>query len=653
MRVFMMKRKSNILILFSLGLIAVICVSSINNTALNLTETKQEFEDDGSKTTPNVQSPIVAYNWTFDNNYYDDKGTKMVYAESGATREVVGGVDDGGYLNNSYGSSNIGYDAIYDGYGFSIEFWFRSTEDWASSQNIVKKESATGHYNYLLARDPANSNNHGLIRMDCHDDTMTQRSASNANNLEHNKWQHIVMILDTNRIAYYLNGKFIDDNDFSPNTPSSGNYPIYLGDMGQSEMHFDNLVIWDGILSDQDVKDRYTLHRPFANFTFSPEYPKENDLVSFDATSTYGGKGPYVYDWDFGDENIMQGAGPTPTNVYDTEAGYTIQLNVTDANGYRSSISKSIYVQPGTPTDDTYEPNDGISEAVSINPYNQMYYGGLIQLNRDYWKVGMNSGDKLLVRLTSSSDLWNFNISEIDSGNGDIIRTNDSASPEDLTLLFPRTPYGTEYLIMVDGEGYGANYDLDFFVGSSSEIPGDDQFEENDHMGESYQHDGDFAEESLMQFDEDWFDINSEDGLFFVEFKGESNQYLKVEIYNSAGTYLTTYHKNSGSVGINITHNAEYSGQYFIVIKGDNNGALYDIKISDENIWPSSPTNGDSNTGGDGDPDDRTKNPEGTNSDGSVGNPFAIDGFPFSYTIICMVFVAIFLIRKKKTYLKQ
>jgi len=83
-----------------------------------------------------------------------------------------------------------------------------------------------------------------------------------------------------------------------------------------------------------------TPHDPIALFTVSPPPPNYvGDLLSFDGSGSTPGWNGYAnvpivnYQWNFGDGNITNTAGPMVTHSYGAAGGYTITLVVTDADG--------------------------------------------------------------------------------------------------------------------------------------------------------------------------------------------------------------------------------------------------------------------------------------------------------------------------------
>jgi hypothetical protein len=84
------------------------------------------------------------------------------------------------------------------------------------------------------------------------------------------------------------------------------------------------------------------LDYPHAFFTYSPPFPKDGDIVTFDASDSSDFDGTISrYDWDFGDGNT--GTGALVTHSYST-GRYTITLTVTDNDGNTDIAIKSLEI---------------------------------------------------------------------------------------------------------------------------------------------------------------------------------------------------------------------------------------------------------------------------------------------------------------------
>jgi len=117
---------------------------------------------------------------------------------------------------------------------------------------------------------------------------------------------------------------------------------------------------------------------PTADFLWYPATPKANQTVVFDATMSKPGYNgthqlPIVnYTWDFGDGNITSGNYPTIAHMYTTYGDYALKLNVTDTNGYKGYVTKTIRVRESALTGDingdgTVDIYDAIMLANSFN----------------------------------------------------------------------------------------------------------------------------------------------------------------------------------------------------------------------------------------------------------------------------------------------
>ncbi len=88
---------------------------------------------------------------------------------------------------------------------------------------------------------------------------------------------------------------------------------------------------------------------PIANFTFSPQYPKINQIIYFTDKSYDNDKerGGYIksWYWSFGDgeTSTLQ----HPTKIYNKSGNFKVQLTVTDNDGLSSSFSQNISIPLG------------------------------------------------------------------------------------------------------------------------------------------------------------------------------------------------------------------------------------------------------------------------------------------------------------------
>jgi len=127
---------------------------------------------------------------------------------------------------------------------------------------------------------------------------------------------------------------------------------------------------------------------PNADFTWSPERPLLNEMVTFNASlSTPNGGTIMNYTWDFGDENITTVDYPVITHVYIAFRTYNVTLTVTDSEYLAGTCSKSVLVRKLPRAIFTYSPLAPlVGETVTFNASLSTPNGGTI-INYS-WKFG-------------------------------------------------------------------------------------------------------------------------------------------------------------------------------------------------------------------------------------------------------------------------
>jgi len=86
-----------------------------------------------------------------------------------------------------------------------------------------------------------------------------------------------------------------------------------------------------------------------AHFTFTPENPVVDEIITFNASGSYDPDGTIIsYEWDFGDRDT--GTGEVITHSYSSAGDYDVTLTVTDNDGYTASETKIISVVDGCTT---------------------------------------------------------------------------------------------------------------------------------------------------------------------------------------------------------------------------------------------------------------------------------------------------------------
>jgi PKD repeat protein len=135
---------------------------------------------------------------------------------------------------------------------------------------------------------------------------------------------------------------------------------------------FQNETGSDGIgdipyIIDTDNQDHYPLidpwipGSPIAYFSHTPRFPPVGETVTFNASDSYDYGGNIIsYEWNFGDGNITIVAEPIIVHVYTAQGVYSVNLTVTDNEGFRRSITRSIAVATDTTPPTTLDDYDDL-----------------------------------------------------------------------------------------------------------------------------------------------------------------------------------------------------------------------------------------------------------------------------------------------------
>jgi len=112
---------------------------------------------------------------------------------------------------------------------------------------------------------------------------------------------------------------------------------------------------------------------PLASFTWNPTYPKANETVIFDASSSYDPDGYIVsYIWDFGDGVTNETSNPIITHNFTKNGIYNVNLTVIDNDGLKDFIVQVVHVgRPPIlilePLNPKYMPNEEITFNASLS----------------------------------------------------------------------------------------------------------------------------------------------------------------------------------------------------------------------------------------------------------------------------------------------
>ena len=189
-----------------------------------------------------------------------------------------------------------------------------------------------------------------------------------------------------------------------------------------------NLTVTDDNGATDTTSTAITVSTTFviARFSYSPENPIINQLITFNASSSTGNI--TIYEWDFGDGSNATGI--IATHSYSATGTYTVNLTVTDDNGATGTTTTVITVTSAPEI--IYVPNDysTIQEAIdaanesdTIFVYNGSYYERisisksltLVGENRTANIIGLGSG-KCVYITASNVTIEGFTIRNGDYG---------------------------------------------------------------------------------------------------------------------------------------------------------------------------------------------------------------------------------------------
>ncbi len=102
-------------------------------------------------------------------------------------------------------------------------------------------------------------------------------------------------------------------------------------------------LLFSGLLVGCDSGGGMSNEAPSADFSFSPNSPREGETVSFTSNASDPDGSIQSYQWEFGDES--SGSGSNPTHTFDSEGSYTVRLTVEDNQGASSSATRTVDVQ--------------------------------------------------------------------------------------------------------------------------------------------------------------------------------------------------------------------------------------------------------------------------------------------------------------------
>ncbi|UYZ39565.1 MAG: PKD domain-containing protein [Candidatus Methanospirare jalkutatii] len=158
--------------------------------------------------------------------------------------------------------------------------------------------------------------------------------------------------------AYKLEGY---DADWSWTSDTSKNYSLPNGNYTFKVKAKDKAGNVDPTPAERTFTVSVENQPPVASFTYSPQHPKVNENITFNASLSYDPDGTIVeYEWDFGDGNITSTTEEIIKHFYSETGIYEVTLTVTDDEGATNSTTKEITVQPASEANISFNPSRSI-----------------------------------------------------------------------------------------------------------------------------------------------------------------------------------------------------------------------------------------------------------------------------------------------------
>ena len=344
-------------------------LSGISNVTIQNTNIKGFYYN-------GIQLESSSYNTISKNNIANNGWGGIVLAGVGSNNTISNNnITDNGFGISAYSSyTTIARNNITNNYWWGI--LIESAHNTISGNNIENNGDGvvlSGGSNNTVSRNKiTNSTYYGVGLF------YTIYNIISENDITNNLWGIYISYNNYNTIYHnnlINNTQQVEGaltNAWDDGYPSGGNYWSDYAAVDLFVGRFQNETGSDGIgdtpnIIDTDNQDHYPLINPWilgspiAYFSHTPRFPLVGETVTFNASDSHDYEGNIIsYEWNFSDGNTTIVTEPIIMHVYTAQSVYSVNLTVTDNEGFRRSITRSIAVGTDTTPPTTLDDYDAL-----------------------------------------------------------------------------------------------------------------------------------------------------------------------------------------------------------------------------------------------------------------------------------------------------
>jgi PKD repeat protein len=221
---------------------------------------------------------------------------------------------------------------------------------------------------------------------------------------------------------------------------------------------------------EQTITTDDTFQLPIASFTYTPENPVVDEIITFNASGSYDPDGIITkYEWNFGNGDIIDTTEPIITHSYALAGDYTVNLMVTNDDGATDIDSTTLTIEKEA--EDTIPPT---IESVTLDAYMAIPDATIHVTVEATDNVGVTSVTADGIALVETGSTWEGDITA-PSATGDYTLTiiaedaagNVAETAVDYSVVTPTGGLGVAILPKISSAPAGSTLPLDIKIVST------------------------------------------------------------------------------------------------------------------------------------------------------------------------------------------